>query len=60
MKCSLYDKPCNHCGECDMCDLTEGKMCDNCGKCLGLDREYNSIKIDRIIMPNSENKKNGK
>ena len=37
----------------DYCDLTPGKICDNCCQCLELDRDYNKIearlvRTDRI------------
>lgn len=32
----------------DMCDLTPGKICDNCEKCLGLDRDYLTVRVDKI------------
>ena len=37
-----------------MCDLDPTKICDNCGKCIGLDHtdkspEYRAIKVDGII-----------
>ena len=35
-KCVLYDRACIECGECNVCDLDPGKICDNCGKCIGL------------------------
>lgn len=37
-----------------MCDLVEGKICDNCGKCLELDSDYKEILIDGIIEDESE------
>ncbi|MFR5788675.1 MAG: hypothetical protein ACLUHE_17345 [Christensenellales bacterium] len=45
---------CIECGECNMCDLDPTKVCDNCGKCIGLDHtdkspEYRAIKVDGII-----------
>lgn len=33
----------------DYCDLEPNKICDNCEKCLGLDKPYKVIKIDKII-----------
>lgn len=50
-KCVLYDRECIECGECNLCDLDPSKICDNCGKCIGLDgqTEYRAIKIDGII-----------
>lgn len=53
-RCVLYDRDCIECGECSMCDLDPNKICDNCGKCIGLDHtdkspEYRAIKVDGII-----------
>lgn len=53
-RCVLYDRECIECGECNMCDLDPTKVCDNCGKCIGLDHtdkspEYRAIKVDGII-----------
>ena len=53
-RCVLYDRECIECGECTMCDLDPTKVCDNCGKCIGLDHtdkspEYRAIKVDGII-----------
>lgn len=49
--CVLYDRECIECGECNICDLDPSKVCDNCGKCIGMnsDLEYLAIKIDGII-----------
>ena len=33
----------------DRCDLDPNKICDNCEKCLGLDKNYKIIKITKII-----------
>lgn len=49
-ECVLYERECMGCGECDKCDLDSAKICDNCGKCIESDREYNEIKIDEIII----------
>lgn len=49
-ECVLYNRECIGCGECDRCDLDNGKICDNCGKCIETGREYNEIKIDKIII----------
>ncbi len=46
--CVLYDRECIDCGECNMCDISPLKVCDNCGKCLETDSEYNAIKITGI------------
>lgn len=50
-RCVLYDRACIECGECNLCDLDPSKICDNCGKCIGLDgeTEYRAIKVDGII-----------
>jgi len=49
--CILYDRECIECGECNICDLDPGKVCDNCGKCIGLggDLAYRAIQVDGII-----------
>lgn len=49
-QCVLYDRECIDCGECMKCDLDPLKTCDNCGKCLFSDNEYNAVKIDEIIV----------
>ncbi|AYD40291.1 hypothetical protein D4Z93_07060 [Clostridium fermenticellae] len=46
-----YNKLCNNCGECDICDIDHNKKCDNCGRCLeeeGYDMK--SIKIDKVVL----------
>lgn len=52
-KCILYENrgECIECGDCCICDLDSTKICDNCGKCIGLngDLEYLAIKVDGII-----------
>ncbi len=52
-KCVLYEErsECIECGDCSICDLDPSKICDNCGKCIGLnsDLEYLAIKVDGII-----------
>lgn len=47
-KCELYDRDCIGCMECEVCDLDESKICDNCGKCLNI-KDFATIKIDKII-----------
>lgn len=32
------------------CDLNPLKVCDNCGKCLDTDSDYNAVKIDKIVL----------
>lgn len=46
-ECFLYDRECIECGECCYCDLNPDKICDNCGKCIETDSDYNAIKIDK-------------
>ena len=50
-QCVLYDRECIECGECNLCDLDPTKICDNCGKCIGLDgdMDYRAICVDGII-----------
>ena len=48
-ECVLYERDCINCGECDICDLDENKICDNCGKCLNI-KDDAKIKIDKIII----------
>jgi len=50
-QCVLYDRECIECGECNLCDLDPTKVCDNCGKCIGLDgnMDYRAIQVDGII-----------
>lgn len=52
-ECVLYDRQCICCGECDICDLDPGKICDNCRKCLDI-KDDAIIKIDKIILDGSE------
>ena len=48
-ECVLYDRECIGCMECEICELDENKVCDNCGKCLDI-RDDAVIKIDKIIL----------
>ena len=48
-KCILYERDCIKCGECDKCDLDPSKICDSCGKCIELTKNYEIIKITKII-----------
>ena len=51
IKCTLYDRNCIDCGECDnYCDLDRNKVCDSCGKCLESDVNYKIIKITDVIV----------
>lgn len=47
--CVLYDRKCINCGECNMCDLDNTKICNNCCKCIDMDSDYISVNIDEII-----------
>lgn len=38
----------NECED-DYCDLDKTKICDNCGKCLGDEKNYKIIKITKIV-----------
>lgn len=42
------------CDNDDRCDLDPTKICDNCCKCLELDKNYKIIKITKIITDKSE------
>ena len=50
--------PCDHCGECFLCDIDPDKICDNCGKCIDQiktdDKGYAQIKIDKIDASGAE------
>jgi len=48
-KCVLYDRDCIECGECNMCDLEPGKICDNCMRCVEGGFDYNEVVIDDVI-----------
>ncbi len=47
--CVLYDRECIDCGECNVCDLDKNKICNNCGKCIEINKKYKIIKITKII-----------
>ena len=53
-KCELYERDCIECNKCNICDLDEDKICDNCGKCIEDNRDYAEIIITDVIM--DENK----
>ncbi|MBO5480024.1 MAG: hypothetical protein J6A63_02410 [Clostridia bacterium] len=46
-ECVLYDRECIGCMECEMCDLDNTKVCNNCGKCIEV-QDVASIKIDKV------------
>ena len=33
----------------DTCDLDPNKICDSCGKCIEIDKNYKIIKITKIV-----------
>lgn len=43
-------KECTECGQCNLCDLDENKLCDNCCRCLG-EADYSAVEITEIILP---------
>ncbi|MGE5607577.1 MAG: hypothetical protein ACM3YE_18030 [Bacteroidota bacterium] len=43
-------KECTECGQCNVCDLDENKICDNCCRCLG-EADYSAVEITEIILP---------
>lgn len=51
-RCELYERECIECGECDQCDLDPSKICDSCGKCIESNKNYEIIKITKIIENN--------
>lgn len=53
-ECVLYDRECVDCGECLRCDLNPLKICDNCGKCIDMESDYNAVKIDKIVLDGDE------
>ena len=54
-KCTLYDKECDLCGECDDYCPYKHKLCDNCFECLEEPTEdYAKITIDAILMDENE------
>ena len=48
-KCTLYERDCIDCGECDKCDLDPSKICNSCGKCIEPTKNYEIIKITKIL-----------
>ena len=57
-KCTLYDKECDLCVECDDYCPYKHKLCDNCFECLDEPTEdYAKITIDAILMDENEIKK---
>jgi hypothetical protein len=52
-ECVLQDRECISCGECDICDLNPGKICDNCCACIENGVDYKSVEIDEIIEDDS-------
>lgn len=48
-ECVLMDRECMDCGQCDICDLDDSKICDDCCKCIDTDTDFKGIYIDNII-----------
>lgn len=49
--CIFEDKICLECGECDQCEITPDKICDNCCECLELPQsDYAEIVIEDILL----------
>ncbi len=57
-KMCIFDetKECDGCMECEVCDLDPSKPCTNCGKCIMPDKDFVSIKIDKVITDPKEYK----
>ena len=47
--CILEDKECINCGECEMCDIDNEKICDSCGKCIESEADYRAIDVDEVV-----------
>jgi hypothetical protein len=48
-ECVLEHKICTGCGKCNFCDLDEGKICDNCMKCLKEDdQDFKAIEVTEV------------
>ena len=47
-QCVLYDRTCNGCGECELCDLDPSKKCNNCGRCIDDGSDYSTVDVDLI------------
>lgn len=48
-ECVLMDRECIDCGQCDICDLDDSKVCDDCCKCIDNDTDFKGVYIDNII-----------
>ena len=48
-ECILMDRECIDCGQCDICDLDDTKICDDCCKCIDTDSDFKGVYIDNII-----------
>ena len=53
-ECVLYNRTCINCKECDYCDLDKEKICDNCCKCIESEKDFNSVIIDDVILPDAQ------
>ena len=59
-ECTLYEKECDLCGQCDDYCPTKDKLCDNCFECLEEPSEdFAKIQIDAIIMADKTQKGTG-
>lgn len=52
--CILEDRLCTECGECDRCELSPEKICDNCCQCIDSKADYVGIEIDDILLNTEE------
>ncbi len=59
-ECVLYERMCNNCGECSICDLDRNKKCDNCEKCLGYHGNYKTMKLKDFITMNGKEEQESK
>ncbi len=56
-KCVLDpEKTCIECGECNICDLNPGKLCDNCCRCIEPENDFETIEIDGIDLSDANQK----
>lgn len=57
-KCTLYDKECDLCGQCDDYCPYKHKLCDNCFECLETpSQDFAEIKIDAVILDDPKGQK---
>lgn len=53
-ECVLKERGCIDCGECDICDLDDSKICDNCCQCIDSDADFKGVYIDDLIDNDTE------